>query len=240
MNPTHLIIKAGTKLPSLSAINGDYEEWMADILKWRREDYRTVAVYQGELLPPMDEVKSVIITGADSMVADDAPWIATTAEWLAQAIKLKRPILGICFGHQLLAHALGGRVGNNPCGVEVGTVTIHLTDSAKTDTLFGSLPDQFSANVSHQQSVLELPTGAHLLAYSELEPVHAFSYGGHAWGIQFHPEFDRTAMTHFIHYYANQIKGREPHFDALSEQAADTPISRALLRNFALLQQNLA
>ncbi len=210
---------------------------MADILEWDSGDYRVVAVYLGEELPPLDligdEVKSVVITGAGAMVNDDDPWISECTEWLAQAAKLSIPILGICFGHQLLAHALGGKVGNNPRGVEVGSVRIHLTEDASKDSLFKGVPSQFTANVSHMQSVIELPDGARLLAYSEMERVHAFSHGDHLWGIQFHPEFDGEIVKHFIHFFDAQLQQEGRDMNALLADASDTPQSLALLKRFA-------
>ncbi|MCW8826202.1 MAG: glutamine amidotransferase [Gammaproteobacteria bacterium] len=236
MAATNLIIKAGTKLPSLESHAGDYEQWMAQILNWDKNDYQTVSVYLGETLPPVDKVKRVIITGAGAMVTDDEPWINESAEWLATAAKTGIPILGICFGHQLLAYALGARVGDNPRGVEVGSVPIQLTEQASEDSLFQTLPKRFSANVSHMQSVLELPVGARLLAYSEDEPVHAFAYGEQVWGIQFHPEFDAEIVKHYIRYYDPQLKAEGRDIKPLLAHAIDTPESCALLGIFAQIQ----
>ena len=233
MTCINLIIKAGEKLPSLASVTGDYEDWMAGILGWDQDDYHSVAVYLGEKLPPLDEVKSIIITGAGAMVTDDSPWIIESAEWLAQAARNQRPILGICFGHQLLARALGGTVGNNPRGLEVGTISIHLTGEASDDSLFKNMPSQFTANVSHMQSVIKLPDGARLLAYSKREPVHAFSYGAHVWGIQFHPEFDAEIVKHFIRYFDDQLKQEGRDTGTLLADADDTLESRQLLQSFA-------
>ena len=206
---------------------------MAEILGWEQDDYRTVAIYQDEALPPIDTVKRIIITGSGAMVADSDPWISESAKWLAQAAKRSIPILGICFGHQLLAHALGGKVGNNPRGLEVGSVSIHLTEDASEDSLFKGMPSQFTANVSHMQSVIRLPDGARLLAYSDIEKVHAFGYGSHIWGIQFHPEFDGEIVKHFIRYFDEQLQREGRDIDTLIATACDSSDSRELLRRFA-------
>ncbi len=206
---------------------------MAEILGWGRDDYRCVAVYMGDKLPPPTEVKSVVITGAGVMVNDTASWITECTEWLARAVKAQIPILGICFGHQLLAQAIGGRVDKNPRGLEVGSITIHLTREASRDRLFNHMPDQFTANVSHTQSVLELPEGARLLAHSKREPVQAFGYGEQIWGVQFHPEFDGEIVAHFIHHYGRQLQREGRDVGPLLEGAVDTPESRALLKRFA-------
>lgn len=231
---TNLIIKAGEKLPTLNSVDGDYEDWIADIAGWNRADYCVVAVYLGEKLPPCNEVGSVIISGSGAMVDDSAPWIEECANWLALASKLSLPILGICFGHQLLAHALGGSVANNARGVEVGSVTIHLTDNASRDSLFKGLPLSFSANVSHMQSVIKLPAGAKLLAYSDMENVQAFSYGECLWGIQFHPEFDGEIVKHFIHYFGDQLIEEGRDIAPLLASTRDSTESHALLNNFSL------
>lgn len=229
---TNLIIKAGEKLPTLNSVEGDYEDWIAHIAGWSRAEYAVVAVYLGEELPPTKDVGSVVITGSGSMVDSKALWIEECANWLVRASRLSIPILGICFGHQLLAHALGGFVANNPRGVEVGSVTIQLTDNAAGDPLFKALPTSFSANVSHMQSVIKLPVGANLLAYSDLESVQAFSYGTCLWGIQFHPEFDGEIVKHYIHKFGDQLIEEGRDIVPLLASTRDSAESLVLLNNF--------
>ena len=76
------------------------------------------------------------------------------------------PMLGICFGHQLLAMALGGKVIRNPLGWEVGTCKVRLTHAGKHDRLFSGLPDEFSVMQSHQDMVVDFPNNAECLASS--------------------------------------------------------------------------
>lgn len=235
MAQTNLIIKTGEKLPSLTTVNGDYEDWIATISNWGDDDYQTVAVYLGEDLPPIESLKSIIITGAGAMVTDNDSWISKTSIWLAHAAKQNIPILGICFGHQLLAHALGGKIGDNPAGVEVGSVSIQLTPEAGDDALFINTPEKFTANVTHMQSVIELPQGAHLLAYSDREPVHAFHYGQHIWGIQFHPEFDGEIIKHFVLYFEQQLNKEGRDMASIQAHTGDTPESHSILKQFAQL-----
>jgi GMP synthase (glutamine-hydrolysing) len=146
-------------------------------------------------------------------------------------------VLGICFGHQLLAYALGGKVANNPRGIEVGTVAISLTDTAAQDPLFQSLPQHFMAQLSHTQSVIELPPGARLLASSEMEPNQAFAWGRNAWGIQFHPEFDEEVIPHFIGYYREALAGQALNAEQRLAEVRPTPESTALLRHFCAIVQ---
>jgi GMP synthase (glutamine-hydrolysing) len=119
--------------------------------------------------------------------------------------------LGICFGHQLLAQALGGVVDWQPGGREIGTREITLLPEAEGDPLLAVLPRVFDAHCSHAQSVFTLPHGSVCLARSESDPNHAFRHGEHTWGIQFHPEFSVFAMRAYI----------EAHREDVTEQGLD-------------------
>lgn len=123
------------------------------------------------------------------MVSERLPWSEAAAAWLRDAVALGLPILGVCYGHQLLAHALGGRVDYHASGREIGTVAIERLPAAADDALLAAAPARFVAHASHQQSVLELPAGAVVLARSAHDPHHAVRYAPRAWGLQFHPEF---------------------------------------------------
>jgi GMP synthase (glutamine-hydrolysing) len=199
------------------------------------DELRIVTPYRSETLPPPAELSGVVITGSGSMVSDREAWVEESAAWLRGAIDQGVPLLGICFGHQLLAHALGGEVDYNPAGVEVGSIDITLTPAAQHDPLLGTLPLHFSAQLSHRQSVRRLPEGARLLASSTMEPHQAFIWGERAWGIQFHPEFDETIIRHFIDYYREQLQQEGRRTEPLLAARRPTPESHALLARFAAL-----
>lgn len=230
-----LIIKAGNKLPSLTVIPGDYAEWIAAGMGLEPAEYTVVAAYLGDQLPGVDTISGVVITGSGAMVTDGDPWIEATAAWLREAVEHDLPVLGICFGHQLLAHALGGEVDYNPAGVEVGSISVTLQPAAGHDPLLGTLPAQFTAQLSHRQSVRRLPAQARLLASSEMEPHQAFACGESAWGIQFHPEFDEAIIRHFIDFYREQLQQEGRDGDALQAARRPSPQSHALLARFAAI-----
>src|SRR5690606_6595027 len=96
------------------------------------------------------------------------------------------------------SHALGGEVADNPRGIEMGTVELQLRAEAADDPLFTGLPERFQAQATHVQSVLRAPRGAVLLASSALDECHAFRFGEHAWGVQFHPEFSAGHMRGYV------------------------------------------
>lgn len=230
-----LIIKAGEKLPSLATIPGDYEDWIAAGMGLEPAEYTVVAAYRGEPLPGVEEFSGVVITGSGAMVTDSDPWIEATAAWLREAVAANIPVLGICFGHQLLAHALGGEVNYNPAGVEVGSVTVTLQPEAQDDPLLSALPAEFVAQLTHRQSVRRLPAQAQHLARSKLEPHQAFAYGDSAWGIQFHPEFDEAIVRHFIDFYRDQLQQEGGDAEALIATRRPSPYCRALLARFTAL-----
>lgn len=228
-----LIIQTGNKLEQLSGVPGDFADWMLETSGWFREDSRTVFVHQDEHLPGHDEVCGVIVTGSGAMVTDHAPWIESAAEWLRRCRQQRVPVLGICFGHQLLAYAFGGEVGENPNGVEVGTVTIELTGGASADSLFADLPERFPAQASHRQSVLTLPADALHLASSERDPNHGFVIDEHLWGVQFHPEFNCRIVRGYVDHYRTALAQQGDDADALSTACGETPVAASLLQRFA-------
>ncbi len=132
----------------------------------------------------------LVVTGSRSSVYWDEPWIDPLIEYVADAAEHGLPILGVCYGHQVLAEALGGHVAAMD-GFEIGYNTIErLTD----DELFDGLDREFTAFTTHGDAVIELPPGSQVIAQNEYG-IHAFRRG-HCFGVQFHPEYDmQTART---------------------------------------------
>ena len=231
------VLKTGRKIPALDAIPGDYEHWIATGMGLREDEFETIAIVDGAPLPPPEHISALAITGSGAMVTDGEPWVEACAQWLRQLIARDTPVLGICFGHQLLAHALGGTVGDNPAGVEVGTVALTLNHSGLADPLLGALPTHCAAQASHRQSVLTLPPEARLLAASAMDPHHAFAYGQRAWGLQFHPEFDHRIIAAFIENYRPALESEGREVAKLLAQRRPTAHSAGVLRRFLRLAE---
>ena len=196
---------------------------------------QTRRVYEGDTLPDPRAISAVVVTGSSAMVTDREAWSERTAEWLADAVGAGVPVLGICYGHQLLAHALGGKVENNPLGRHIGTVDVRLTEAAQGDPLFSGFDPVLHVPVSHRQAVTALPPGARLLATAERDPLHAFAVGDRAWGVQFHPEFDADIVRGYIDARRQQLVLEGLDADALWQRATDTPHGRQLLERFTRL-----
>ncbi len=193
-----LIVKTGSTFASLASERGDFEDWIGAGMGLERDQVTVITVFEGEALPDPNRFAGVVVTGSSAMVSHRETWSESTAEWLREAVRHTTPVLGICYGHQLLAHALGGRVGPNPRGRQIGTVRVRLVEKAEDDALLTGFGGSLRAHTTHAEAVLELPDAAARLGSSTGDPNTAFSFGTAAWGVQFHPEFDAYVMRRYI------------------------------------------
>lgn len=196
MTASIAILKTGSTHPRLRAIFGDFEDWFQQQIS--HGHFTTFDIAGGDNLPGFEDFDGYIITGSPAMVTEQAPWSEAIKPWLMQLAERDKPLLAVCYGHQLLAEAFGGKTGWHPEGREIGTVNITLTDQGQQDALLGFLPKHFTAQVTHAQSALTLPDTAILLACNDYEPHQAFRIGATLWGIQFHPEFSADIMRGYI------------------------------------------
>ncbi len=174
-----------------------------------------------------------MITGSAAMVTERATWSERTAGWIRDAMDVELPLFGVCYGHQLMAHALGGRVDYLPGGREIGTQSIELSSDVAHDPLASALPASFRAHTTHEQSVLEPPPGSAILARSARDPHQLLRYGPNAVSAQFHPEFNADVMRAYIKrkHADMQREGADP--QQIFSAVAATPFARRLLRRFS-------
>lgn len=228
-----LILQTGTTLPALAARSGDFPHWFARGAGLHRRDYAVVRADSGAALPDTRGYAGVIVTGSASMVTEREPWSERSAQWLGELVRFSTlPVLGVCYGHQLLAHALGGTVGWNPRGRQIGTKLLELSADSGHDPLFRDLGGMFRAQTTHQQSVLEVPAGAQVLAASALDPHQALRLGERAWGVQFHPEFSAGVMAGYIRGRRERLQAEGLDAARLLRECGPAPQARRLLRRF--------
>ena len=235
-----LLLKMGNTLPSLKSRRGDFEDWIVAGLGLPPSDIVVIDAPAGDPLPPADGYAGVVVTGSHAMVTERRDWSERAAGWLMENVHGGVPILGICYGHQLLAYALGGEVGDNPKGREFGTVEVAMDESARGDKLLGSLPRRVRVHVGHTQSILRLPPGAVRLASNPWDQNQAARFGTAAWGVQFHPEFDAEIMREYVTHFEGQLRGEGQDPDSLRTSAADTPYGGEILRRFARVSSGSA
>ena len=237
MNKKILIIKTGKTVSSVPAKKGDFEHWIIAGTGITANQFETVNVFEDKSLPELEKIRGIFITGSPAMVTDSHPWIKRTIDYVQHAMTLSIPMLGICFGHQLLAKSLEGLVDFHPQGREIGTTWVQLTAAAMSDPLFRGLPEQFPVNVSHSQSVLKPPASAQLLAYNDFEAHQGLRFNDTTWGVQFHPEFDGEVMLSYINERYQDIRNEGLDPDLLLAETLDVEISATILKNFAQLIQ---
>jgi len=227
------IIKVGETFDALRDRQGDFEHWIAAGLGATRLPVVVLDPRRGDTLPAPQTIAGAVVTGSHAMVSHREAWSEATGAWLRGLVAQGTPLLGICFGHQLLADALGGEAGDHPGGLEVGTVVVELCADAASDALLHDLPARFDAHMVHRQSALRLPEGAVRLAGNAFEPNQAFRVGRCAWGLQFHPEFDAEAMRGYIDLMADALRAAGADPAALRERVTGTATSAQLLGRFA-------
>lgn len=228
-----LLLKTGSTHASIRQAFGDFEHWFLQALEGN--EVQLVNAVTDPQLPDPVQVQGVILTGSPAMVTDREPWSERLAHWLANSAHGRVPVLGVCYGHQLLAHALGGAVDWHPLGRESGTATIELTPDGKNDPLLGILPPRFLAQVTHAQRVTRLPADAVLLAANTFESHHAFRIGAATWGVQFHPEFSADVMRAYLQLPAPAPQQEQQQRELLAAVTAADANASLLKRFVALL-----
>ena len=171
------------RIALLEAANNDDN----NIRNFRREldaDLVEFDAASGELPASTAGYDAIVITGSRASVYWDETWIDPLIEFIATAVDDGLPALGVCYGHQALAEALGGRVA----GMDDFELGYNEIERVGDDELFAGIDERVIVFTSHGDTVVDLPPGAELLARND-HGVHAFRKG-HAWGVQFHPEYD--------------------------------------------------
>ena len=174
---------------------------------FERETDATLSVFEvneGELPPPVTDSETpsgasgmpapfdaVIISGSQSSVYDDEDWIAELATWVRSAIAADLPLLGVCWGHQLLAELLGGRVEGGD--YELGYVEVEIVED---DPILDQIESPFTVFATHSDHVVEMPAEATVLAENDVG-VQAFRHET-IYACQFHPEYDLRTATAMI------------------------------------------
>ena len=200
----------------------------------RRELDADVDVYKLSegMFPPAVSARDwrydgVVVSGSQTSVYDDHDWIHEATEWVRRAHAADVPILGICWGHQFLAQALGGRV------VDVGEYELGYREVRRVgeDSLLAGLPETFTSFETHSDRVAELPTGAATLARNDAG-LQAFRAGS-AWGLQFHPEYDRQTAEWVIESKDLPEARIEQLLDRVTEQrVAEAAEAKQVFDNF--------
>ncbi|XAR53010.1 hypothetical protein NMG60_11021387 [Bertholletia excelsa] len=197
-------------------IYGGYFGVFVGMLAEEGETWDVYRVADGNF-PEDDEIgeyDGFVITGSCNDAHGNDLWICRLLNLLQTLDFMKKKVLGICFGHQILGRSLGGKIGRASTGWDVGVRTVQLSPSSK---LFASLklPRPLSVIECHQDEIWELPPKAEVIAWSNKTRIEMFKYGDHFMGIQGHPEYTKDILLHLI----DRLLQRDLITDSYAEEA---------------------
>ena len=218
-----LFYKPGSTLDKVRKQYGPTSKWLAEIYS-NIAEIRTCRIDKGESAD-INKFDGLIVGGSSNSVYDKIDWIYRLQDILIEANHKKKYVLGICFGHQLIAQAFGGKVELNSKGWEVGSYKVYLTRKGKQSALFNKFNNNFVAYESHQDVVTVLPSNAKELAYNRMGN-QSFKIKDNMFAVQFHPEFDSKIMHSYI------LRRKELGANIINERVFKTTKLKNVLTNF--------
>lgn len=219
------LLQCDHTLSTVRHIAGDYDEMFA---RWLPAEWRVYDLTAGQRPATLNECDAYITTGSKASVYDDEPWIHNFADLTREIQAANKPYLGVCFGHQMMGHALGGRVAKSPNGWGIG---VHTFAVQQQEPWMQPAVPAVNLLMSCQDQVLDLPPGAQVLAGNSHCPVGIFRVG-RMLGIQGHPEFTPAYADALLNLRRERI-GPERVDNALATLAL--PLHAHLLARWAAL-----
>jgi GMP synthase-like glutamine amidotransferase len=183
-----MIIETGLVGPQLRERHGSYPQMFERMV--RAEDpsiaFDVVSIPNGQALPDPDKIEAILITGSAAGVYDELEWIALLEDFVRTAYANRTPMVGVCFGHQLIAQALGGAVRKSEKGWGIGR---HIYEVVPDNGVIET--ERIAIACSHQDQVIEAPADARTFLFSDFTPHAGLLYAnGVTLSVQPHPEFD--------------------------------------------------
>ena len=214
------ILNADAVKPEFAVEFGEYPDMFADLLLAVESDLELVTyeVVHGEYPADLDEVDAYIITGSKLSVYDDVPWVKQLKDFVVQLHAAKKTLVGICFGHQMVAEALGGKSSPADAGWCVGVHTIEPTMYAAA---YGLSDSAIRLRSNHKDQVTKLPSGAKVLASTETCPIASMGLGEHILTFQAHPEFSEGYARALLNM-RREIFGEELYQSAITSLETET------------------
>ena len=201
------IISCGPGLKEISEIHGVSSDWVQEMIGDKVPETEVVRAYLGES-PSLKDNCAWIIMGSRYSAYDKMGWIEDLKDSICLAIDKKIPILGICFGHQILCSALGAVVSNNLKGWEIGSSEVFLTDKGVSSSLFQGFDESFYVYQSHHDIVSDLPENVDLLCSNQFG-AQSVSFSNFVFGVQFHPEFSYKVMKAYFDARTKDLESKE-------------------------------
>ncbi|MGL1921200.1 MAG: type 1 glutamine amidotransferase [Hyphomicrobiales bacterium] len=204
------LLMAGESAGSMANKYGLHEQQFIDLFDplidatSPKIEWKIYYVLRDEFPASADECDAYLVTGSKHGVYDELPWMARLADFIRDIVSAKKRLTGVCFGHQIIAHALGGKVTKVKQGFGIGmheykmVIPTELSHLAKDGAL--ALQTTFTVNVMHGDQVVELPTTAEIIASSDFCEFAGLYYPEGVLTYQGHPEFDNQFIRDLIEY----------------------------------------
>jgi GMP synthase (glutamine-hydrolysing) len=224
------ILIAGEPIDSVKKARGGYGDLIRGAAgRGAALSFADFDIRAGAELPSPEQFSGIVVTGSSASVTDREGWVLAGEEYLRRAVAAKVPVFGICFGHQMLGQALGGRVAKNPRGREIGTVDLEIVEK---DPIFEAARAPYRVNATHVDTISQLPPGATVLARTRLEQYAAVRFSESAWGVQFHPEMDAAIARAYLETRRNLVAAEGIDPDALLARIDDAQAGASTLERF--------
>ncbi|CUH76384.1 type 1 glutamine amidotransferase [Tropicibacter naphthalenivorans] len=180
------ILQTGLVPPDLVPQSGEYPDMFQRLLADQGFEFQTFSVVNGDFPASVDDADGWLITGSRHGVYEEHPWMAPLEQLIRDIYAADKPLIGVCFGHQIIAQALGGKVEKFDGGWSVGPKDYQFADGVKTLHAF------------HQDQVITPPEGAQTVAHNDFCAHAALLYPGKAYTVQPHPEFQDGFMRDLL------------------------------------------
>lgn len=214
------ILKADTVRPEFVPEFGEYPQMFIQLLQ-QVEPQLEFLIYDVEQQQYPDAIEGIdawLITGSKSSVYDDKPWIAELEEFVRLLHRQQQVVIGICFGHQLVAQALGGKTEKAAAGWGVG---VHQAQWHSAPAWLGEHRDSFNLLVSHQDQVIAPASGSVVLAGSAFCPNAVIQLGDNILTFQGHPEFIKDYSRKLMNF-RRELLGEQVYEAGIASLATDT------------------
>jgi len=237
------ILEAGLLRERMVSRFNPYPVMFADLLGLAQRDFEfaTVSVVRGEVAASINECDGWLITGSRHGVYDNIDWMAPLQDFIRELAAAEVPLIGVCFGHQIIAQALGGEVVKSDRGWGVG---VHNYRVDQLHSWMQSEPKQARMYAFHQDQVVKLPESAEVFLSSEFCPYAGLSYGDSIISVQAHPEFGEDYETALLDAYGGSVVPAEVTAAALDDMRAgnraDTEMMANWFATFLRSRQSLA
>ncbi|MCP4432541.1 MAG: type 1 glutamine amidotransferase [Gammaproteobacteria bacterium] len=198
------ILEAGLLNDKLVDEFDPYPEMFASLLNRAGKDldYHSFSVIRGQLPDSIEDCDGWLITGSRHGVYEDLDWMLKLEAFIREVYQARVPLVGICFGHQIVAKALGGVVVKSDKGWGVGVTGYSVV---KTPCWMTSITDDIRIYAFHQDQVVSLPPGADIFLSSEFCPNAGLVYGDSVVSIQAHPEFEEAYELALLNMYSGNV-----------------------------------